>query len=159
MKNIQDKGKAYLQGAQDPETGVTINVLKPKRGRPKIAKNPLTTVERITPQPNTDEEFQIYNLLRMGYGEDEIRKMYKSMPTPKFNALLKQARDIQKKAVLDYDSAKADVVDKLWHNYRLAQEIGDIKDSTIILQAIAKILGLTRDVNFEGSQFVTVWAK
>ena len=52
---------------------------------------------------------------------------------------------------------KADVLDKLWYNYQLAQQIGDIKDSTIILQTIAKVTGLTKDVNVEGNQVITVF--
>ena len=59
--------------------------------------------------------------------------------------------------IKDYESMKADVLDKLWYNYQLAQQIGDIKDSTIILQTIAKVTGLTKDVNVEGNQVITVF--
>lgn len=156
---IQDNKKALLEGAEGDEKKEVDNRLRPTKRPPKIKKKPITDIMRIVPKPNNDETFQIYNLIRMGYNEDEIRSMHNDWEDKKFSTIMKQARAIQQKAVLDYDAAKADVLDKLWHNYQLAQEIGDIKDSTIILQAISKILGLTRDVNFEGSQFVTVWAK
>lgn len=160
IMDIQDNNNlATLEGAQGENKEKANNPRIPAKRKPRANKKPLSDICKITPKVNDDDTFQIYNLLRMGYGEVEIRKMYQGMSDKKFNTLIKRARAIQKKAVLDYDAAKADVVDKLWHNYHLAQEIGDIKDSTIILQAIAKVLGLTRDVNFEGSQFVTVWAK
>lgn len=157
--DIQDNKKAPLGGAQDDKGKGRNNIPTPTKKTPKIKKKPISALTKIPPKPNNDETFQVYNLLRMGYNESEIRSMHNDWEDKKFSTIMKQARAIQQKAVLDYDAAKADVLDKLWHNYQLAQEIGDIKDSTVILQAISKILGLTRDVNFEGSQFVTVWAK
>lgn len=132
---------------------------KPRKGNMRQRLVPFEDLPKaIVPKPNNDEQFQVFNLLRRGYSETEIRKMYAGN-TKKAARLIAQARKMQKEAMLDYDKSKADVLDKLWYNYRLAEQVGNIRDATSILQTIAKIQGLTRDVNVEGSQFITVWAK
>ena len=157
MDIVQDNNLAPTEGTGQPKIIVSADS-KTRRGRPpktkKLAPISVNLIPKVVPD---DETFEIYNLLRRGYNESEIKTMYKEIPQSKFKRLLIRARGIQRQAIKDYESMKADVLDKLWYNYQLAQQIGDIKDSTIILQTIAKVTGLTKDVNVEGNQVITVF--
>lgn len=157
MDIVQDNNLAPTEGTGQHKIIVSADS-KPRRGRPPKTKklDPISVnlIPKVVPD---DETFEIYNLLRRGYNESEIKTMYKEIPQSKFKRLLIRARGIQRQAIKDYESMKADVLDKLWYNYQLAQQIGDLKDSTIILQTIAKVTGLTKDVNVEGNQVITVF--
>ena len=157
MDIVQDNNLAPTEGTGQPKIIVSADS-KPRRGRPPKTKklDPISVnlIPKVVPD---DETFEIYNLLRRGYNESEIKTMYKEIPQSKFKRLLIRARGIQRQAIKDYERMNADVLDKLWYNYQLAQQIGDIKDSTIILQTIAKVTGLTKDVNVEGNQVITVF--
>ena len=60
-------------------------------------------------------------------------------------------------AVKDKDAAKADVLAKFQHLYNLAYKVGNIKECSRALENIAKINGLTTNLNISDSNFIALW--
>lgn len=116
-----------------------------------------TAIEQLDPALVPDEAFQLFNLLRRGYTESELRVMYKDWKLKKFKALIKRARDLQAKAVLDREAGKADAASKYLDLYRKASEIGNLKEQKNILDSYCKLMGYMGDVNFADGTFVVAW--
>jgi len=116
-----------------------------------------TTIEQLDPALVPDEAFQLFNLMRRGYTESELRVMFKDWKLKKFKALIKRARDLQTKAVLDREAGKADAASKYMDLYRKASEIGNLKEQKNILDSYCKLMGYMGDVNFADGTFVVAW--
>lgn len=116
-----------------------------------------TAIEQLDPALVPDEAFQLFNLLRRGYTDSELRVMFKDWKLKKFKALMKRARDLQTKAVLDREAGKADAATKYLDLYRKASEIGNLKEQKNILDSYCKLMGYMGDVNFADGTFVVAW--
>lgn len=103
-----------------------------------------------------DETLCIFNLIREGYSQAEIRTMYAGWKQKKFNAIMERAKELMKQNVKDLEEAKADVVTKYMDLYRKAYKVGDAKECRNILDSLCKVQGLNRDVNIQ-ADFFTVW--
>ena len=123
----------------------------------KPAKNAPKRIEDYEPKEIPDEAMQVYNLLLAGKSEPELRVMYPKWSKRKFKAIIQRANALIAIAVKDKDAAKADVLAKFQHLYNLAYKVGNIKECSRALENIAKINGLTTNLNISDSNFIALW--
>lgn len=162
-KDIEELQKEYT--AKHPEKGANKGV----QGVPvakveqhptkhnKPAKNAPKRIEDYEPKEIPDEAMQVYNLLLAGKSEPELRVMYPKWSKRKFKAIIQRANALIAIAVKDKDAAKADVLAKFQHLYNLAYKVGNIKECSRALENIAKINGLTTNLNISDSNFIALW--
>lgn len=117
----------------------------------------VVSIDDLDPAQMPDEAMQLYNLMREGYNEAELRIMHKDWRLKKFKALLKRAKEIQAKAVQDTEAARAEIVAKYDHLYKLAMKVGNIKEAKNILDSKAKVLGLTKEGLLGEGGIIAVW--
>lgn len=103
-----------------------------------------------------DETLSVYNLIREGYSQAEIRTMFAGWKEKKFKSIMARAKEMMSQNVKDLEEAKADVVTKYMDLYRKAYKVGDAKECRNILDSLCKVQGLNRDVNIQ-ADFFTVW--
>lgn len=103
-----------------------------------------------------DETLSVYNLIREGYTQAEIRTMFAGWKQKKFTAIWGRAKDLMAHNVKELEEAKADVVTKYMDLYRKAYKVGNVKECKNILDSLCKVQGLNRDVNIQ-ADFFTVW--
>lgn len=103
-----------------------------------------------------DETLSVYNLIREGYSQAEIRTMFAGWKQKKFTAIWGRAKDLMTQNVKEMEEAKADVITKYMDLYRKAYKVGDAKECRNILDSLCKVQGLNRDVNIQ-ADFFTVW--
>lgn len=112
----------------------------------------------LIPKPIPDDDsFKLFNLLNSGYEETELRSMFPTWPTRKFNALLERAKELVTKSVQDTEKEKAGIVSKYKHLYKLAMSVNNAKEARQILDSLTKVLGLTKDVTVNDGTFIAVW--
>lgn len=104
-----------------------------------------------------DEAFKLFNLLNEGYDETELRSMFPTWPTRKFNGLMARAKELVTLSVQDTEREKAAVVAKYKHLYKLAMSVNNVKEARQILDSMTKVLGLTKDITVNDGTFVAVW--
>lgn len=103
-----------------------------------------------------DETLSVYNLIREGYSQAEIRTMYAGWKAKKFKSIMTRAKEMMSQNVKELEEAKADVVTKYMDLYRKAYKVGNVKECKNILDSLCKVQGLNRDVNIQ-ADFFTVW--
>jgi hypothetical protein len=112
----------------------------------------------LIPKPiPEDEAFKLFNLINEGYDEAELRTMFPTWPTRKFNALFARAKELVTLSVQDTEKEKAAVVAKYKHLYKLAMSTNNAKEARQILDSMTKVLGLTKDITVNDGTFVAVW--
>lgn len=104
-----------------------------------------------------DEAYKVFNLLNNGYEEGELRQMFPTWTTRKFNALLARAKQLITLSVQDNEKEKASIVAKYKHLYKLAMSVNNAKEARQILDSLTKVLGLTKDVAVTDGTFIAVW--
>ena len=104
-----------------------------------------------------DEAFKLFNLINEGYDEAELRTMFPTWPTRKFNGLMARAKELVTLSVQDTEREKAAVVSKYKHLYKLAMSVGNAKEARQILDSMTKVLGLTKDITVNDGTFIAVW--
>ena len=168
---VAEEVKELLSGTAEPAP-----VLKEPEAVPEVKEQPIedaaptpapaeepgeekavATIDDLDPAQMPDEAMQLYNLMREGYNEAELRIMHKDWRLKKFKALVKRAKEIQAKAVQDTEAARAEIVAKYDHLYKLAMKVGNIKEAKNILDSKAKVLGLTKDNLLGESGIIAVW--
>ena len=123
----------------------------------KPAKNAPKRIEDYEPKEIPDEAMQVYNLMLAGTSEPELKVMYPKWSKRKFKAIVTRAKALIAIAVQDKEAAKADVLAKFNHLYNLAYKVGNIKECSRALENIAKINGLTTNLNISDSNFIALW--
>lgn len=123
----------------------------------KPAKNAPKRIEDYEPKEIPDEAMQVYNLMLAGTSEPELKVMYPKWSKRKFKAIITRAKALIAIAVQDKEAAKADVLAKFNHLYNLAYKVGNIKECSRALENIAKINGLTTNLNISDSNFIALW--
>lgn len=123
----------------------------------KPAKNAPKRIEDYEPKEIPDEAMQVYNLMLAGTSEPELKVMYPKWSKRKFKAIINRAKALIAIAVQDKEAAKADVLAKFNHLYNLAYKVGNIKECSRALENIAKINGLTTNLNISDSNFIALW--
>lgn len=123
----------------------------------KPAKNATKRIEDYEPKEIPDEAMQVYNLMLAGTSEPELKVMYPKWSKRKFKAIITRAKALIAIAVQDKEAAKADVLAKFNHLYNLAYKVGNIKECSRALENIAKINGLTTNLNISDSNFIALW--
>ena len=168
---VAEEVKELLSGTAEPAP-----VLKEPEAVPEVKEQPIedaaptpapaeepgeekavVSIDDLDPAQMPDEAMEIYNLLREGYNEAELRIMHKDWRLKKFKALLKRAKEIQAKAVQDTEAARAEIVAKYDHLYKLSMKVGNVKMAKAILDSKAKVLGLTKDGLLGESGIIAVW--
>jgi hypothetical protein len=157
-KIITDKIVRSGKGKSRTEEVVEHSVAE----RPDEVQEPNSPSEEQTtlliPKPIPDDDtFKLFNLLNSGYEETELRPMFPTWPTRKFNALLERAKELVAKSVQDTEKEKAGIVAKYKHLYKLAMSVNNAKEARQILDSLTKVLGLTKDVNVNDGTFIAVW--
>lgn len=104
-----------------------------------------------------DEAFKLFNFLNEGYDEAELRSMFPTWPTRKFNGLMARAKELVTLSVQDTEREKAAVVAKYKHLYKLAMSVNNVKEARQILDSMTKVLGLTKDITVNDGTFIAVW--
>ena len=146
------------KGANKGVQGVSVAKVEQHPAKhKKPAKNAPKRIEDYEPKEIPDEAMQVYNLLLAGKSEPELRVMYPKWSKRKFKAIIQRANALIAIAVKDKDAAKADVLAKFQHLYNLAYKVGNIKECSRALENIAKINGLTTNLNISDSNFIALW--
>ena len=104
-----------------------------------------------------DEAFKLFNLINEGYEETELRSMFPTWPTRKFNGLMARAKELVTLSVQDTEKEKASVIAKYKHLYKLAMSVNNAKEARQILDSMTKVLGLTKDITVNDGTFIAVW--
>lgn len=153
-ERVEDAPKTANKGVQ----GVPVAKLEQhptKHNKP--AKNAPKRIEDYEPKEIPDEAMQVYNLMLAGTSEPELKVMYPKWSKRKFKAIITRAKALIAIAVQDKEAAKADVLAKFNHLYNLAYKVGNIKECSRALENIAKINGLTTNLNISDSNFIALW--
>ncbi len=151
---VEDAPKTANKGVQ----GVPVaKVEQHPTKHNKPAKNAPKRIEDYEPKEIPDEAMQVYNLMLAGTSEPELKVMYPKWSKRKFKAIVTRAKALIAIAVQDKEAAKADVLAKFNHLYNLAYKVGNIKECSRALENIAKINGLTTNLNISDSNFIALW--
>lgn len=153
-EKVEDAPKTANKGVQ----GVPVaKVEQHPTKHNKPAKNAPKRIEDYEPKEIPDEAMQVYNLMLAGTSEPELKVMYPKWSKRKFKAIVTRAKALIAIAVQDKEAAKADVLAKFNHLYNLAYKVGNIKECSRALENIAKINGLTTNLNISDSNFIALW--
>ena len=153
-ERVEDAPKTANKGVQ----GVPVaKVEQHPTKHNKPAKNAPKRIEDYEPKEIPDEAMQVYNLMLAGTSEPELKVMYPKWSKRKFKAIITRAKALIAIAVQDKEAAKADVLAKFNHLYNLAYKVGNIKECSRALENIAKINGLTTNLNISDSNFIALW--
>ena len=153
-ERVEDAPKTANKGVQ----GVPVaKVEQHPTKHNKPAKNAPKRIEDYEPKEIPDEAMQVYNLMLAGTSEPELKVMYPKWSKRKFKAIVTRAKALIAIAVQDKEAAKADVLAKFNHLYNLAYKVGNIKECSRALENIAKINGLTTNLNISDSNFIALW--
>lgn len=156
---VKERNKAEIK----PEKAVDRLVITEEEKAPVIvpieAKKGIKTIESVVPKENPDESMELYNLIRMGYSEIELRSMYKGWKAKKFKFLYGRAKELISKAITDTETARADAIDKYNLLYQKAMRISNIKEAKNILDSLCKVQGLSKDVNISDTNFIAMFQK
>lgn len=130
-------------------------VEKPVQAK-ETPKTDVVTIDNKTPIVVPDESLKVFNLMNEGYTEPQLREMFKGWKLKKFNAVVKKAKEIMTVAMGTQEEQRAEAVAKYKHLYKMAMEIGNIKQATQVLDSLVKVQGLTRDISID-TQVITMW--
>lgn len=168
---VAEEVKELLSGAAEPTPVLPEKESVPEVDKPiedaaptpapaeeeQVEEKAVATIDDLDPAQMPDEAMQLYNLMREGYNEAELRIMHKDWRLKKFKALVKRAKEIQAKAIQDTEAARAETVARYDHLYKLAMKVGNIKEAKNILDSKAKVLGLTKEGLLGEGGIIAVW--
>lgn len=112
----------------------------------------LPTETKLVP----DETLEVYNKIKEGYTQAEIRTMFARWKPKKFKAIWTRTQAIIAKDMADTEEARANAILRYNDLYKQAMAVGNIKEAKNILDSLCKVQGLNRDVQLN-AEFVTVW--
>lgn len=120
-------------------------------------KNEMVKAESLLPKKMPSEELEVLGYIKQGLSRAEIKVIYKSWGTNKFNALWKRATDLMKQAVAEQEEARAEAVMMYRDLYSQNYELGFLKECRNCLDSMCKVQGLTKDGVTVANEFITVW--
>lgn len=117
----------------------------------------MAKAESLVPVKMPTEELEVLGYIKQGLSRAEIKVIYKSWSTTKFNALWKRANDLMKQAVAEQEEARAQAVTMYRDLYKQNYGLGFLKECRNCLDSMCKVQGLTKDGVTVANEFITVW--